>query len=312
MASSLSQATNVKQTDRLADLVERTPDLTSYEAGWRDITLETFNAFSGGTPEYCLDRYTIGIHLGPDPAARIRLITDDRCEKFMLSPGASVIFPIHQPHFWEWNQGFRALCLTLEPSLLRSNAMELLGNDRVELLPKLGFQDGLIHQIGLSLRADLQRSAGPDRLYAESLTNALAVHLIKHYSTFDEPSLNFKGALSPHKLRLVIDYINDNLEQELRLQDLAATAQLSQYHFCRVFKRSTGLSPHQYLTQQRIERVKQLLRQGSMTLAEIAITCGFTHQSHLHRHFKNSTGVTPTTWMRDQLLTPVTSPKPPH
>lgn len=302
MSSPRSQAANSSQTARIADFIERSPDVTSYEAGWRDITLETFNVLPGETPEGRLDHYTIAIYSGPHPDVRIRQITENKCEQATFLTGSAVIFPIHHLHFFEWNKSARVLCLTLKPNLLHSNATELLGRDQVELLPKFGFQDGLLYQIGLSLQADLQTSASPDRLYAEALTNALAVHLIKHYSTLDEPSLNCKGALSPHKLRLVIDYINDNLERELGLQELAAITQLSQYHFCRAFKRSTGLSPHKYLTQQRIERVKQLLQQGSMTLAEIAVVCGFTHQSHLHRHFKRSTGVTPMAWMSDRLL----------
>ena len=300
MTSSRSQAAS--QIAQLAALVDKTPDLASYDAGWHGITLETFNVPSGETPECCLDLYTIGIYLGPDLDVQIRQIAENRCEQATVSSGSATIFPVHRSHFHEWDKNSRTMCLTLDPDLLRSNATALLGRDHVELLPKFGFQDGLIYQIGLALRAELQTSASSDRLYAEALTNALAVHLIKHYSTLDKPSLNCKGALSSHRLKLVIDYINDNLEQELSLQDLAAIAQLSQYHFCRAFKRSTGLSPHKYLTQQRIEQVKQLLQQSSMTLAEIAVACGFTHQSHLHRHFKRSTGVTPTVWMSDRLL----------
>jgi AraC family transcriptional regulator len=94
-----------------------------------------------------------------------------------------------------------------------------------------------------------------------------------------------------------MDYINDYLERELSLNELAAIAQMSQCHFCRAFRQSTGRSPHQYLIQQRVERAKQLLKQGAMTIAEVAIACGFTHQSHLQRHFKRLTGMTPKTWL---------------
>ncbi|NJS10840.1 MAG: helix-turn-helix transcriptional regulator, partial [Microcoleus sp. CSU_2_2] len=72
---------------------------------------------------------------------------------------------------------------------------------------------------------------------------------------------------------------------------------ISSYHFCRLFKQSTGFSPHQYVIQQRVERAKQLLRQGQMSIGEIAIACGFSHQSHFNRHFKRLTGVTPKTWI---------------
>ena len=91
----------------------------------------------------------------------------------------------------------------------------------------------------------------------------------------------------------MVGHITDHLDQELSLEGLAAISQLSAYHFCRAFKRSTGLTPHQYVIRQRVERAKVLLKGGKMGIAEVAVACGFTHQSHLNRHFKRLTGVTP-------------------
>ncbi len=110
--------------------------------------------------------------------------------------------------------------------------------------------------------------------------------------------VTYRGGLPQHKLTLVTDYISDRLEEELSLNELAAIAQLSPYHFSRAFKQSTGISPHRYVIQQRIERAKQLLLQGKMSLADVAIACGFSHQSHLNRHFKRLTGVTPKTLLK--------------
>ncbi|WP_370589516.1 helix-turn-helix domain-containing protein [Tychonema sp. LEGE 07203] len=84
----------------------------------------------------------------------------------------------------------------------------------------------------------------------------------------------------------------------MSLEAIANHIDISSYHFCRLFKQSTGFSPHQYVIQQRVERAKQLLLQGKMSLAEIAIACGFSHQSHLNRHFKRITGVTPKTLLK--------------
>jgi AraC family transcriptional regulator len=101
------------------------------------------------------------------------------------------------------------------------------------------------------------------------------------------------GGLSPTQLKLVTNYINDRLEQELSLEELAAIAKLSPAHFCRSFKQSTGFTPHQYVIRQRVERAKLLLIERKIGIAQVAIACGFTHQSHLNRHFKRFTGVTP-------------------
>jgi AraC-like DNA-binding protein len=94
------------------------------------------------------------------------------------------------------------------------------------------------------------------------------------------------GILSHNPNRIAID-------RDLGLEELAAIAQLSPYHFCRSFKQSTGFTPHQYLIRQRVERAKLLLKDGKMGILEVAIACGFTHQSHLNRHFKRLTGMTP-------------------
>ncbi len=112
-------------------------------------------------------------------------------------------------------------------------------------------------------------------------------------TSHNHKSVHYLGGLSPTPLRLVIDYINDYLDQELGLEELAAIAQLSPYRFCRSFKRSTGFTPHQYVIRQRVERAKLLLKDGKMGISEVAVACGFTHQSHLNRHFKRLTGVTP-------------------
>ncbi|GFE71767.1 hypothetical protein CFPU101_43770 [Chroococcus sp. FPU101] len=189
------------------------------------------------------------------------------------------------------------ISLSLKPELLRLSAMELLGKDCVELIPKFGFQDELIHQLGLAMYTELCSQGSSSRLYSDTLANALTVHLLRNYTTQKYQTPNYNGGFAQHKLRLVIDYINDNLERELSLKELAALTQMSQYHFCRAFKQTIGFSPHQYLIQQRVERAKQLLQKEGMSIGAVANACGFTHQSHFHRHFKRLTGVTPKTFL---------------
>lgn len=297
MISQRSHNQDSDQTIQLAEFIGLEPEAASYDTGWRGITLESFEIPPGETPEYCLDHYVVNIALGPNKGGKFRQIIEHQCQETTFSSGSASICPVHRPHFLELKTPAQVVSLNLKPELLHLHAAELLGRDRVELLPELNIRDDLIFQFGLALQAELQTSASADRIYAETLTNGLAVHLLKNYATFDNLPINEKGGLSSQKLRLVTDYINDNLERELGLQELAALTQLSQCHFCRMFKLSTGLSPHKYVTRQRVERAKVLLKRGSMTLAEIALACGFSHQSHLHRHFKRQTGVTPKTWL---------------
>jgi AraC family transcriptional regulator len=100
-------------------------------------------------------------------------------------------------------------------------------------------------------------------------------------------------ALSPQQLRYTIDYIQANLNKALHLPIIATHLDLSYYYFCSLFKKSMGISLWQYVITQRINRAKELLKEQKLSLAEIALACGFSHYSHLNKHFQKVTGTTP-------------------
>ncbi|MGC1310158.1 MAG: AraC family transcriptional regulator [Phormidesmis sp.] len=99
------------------------------------------------------------------------------------------------------------------------------------------------------------------------------------------------------RLSQVKAYIDAYIARDLTVVKLAAIAQLSPYHFARLFKQSTGTTPHQYILHCRIDRAQHLLRHSALTLAEIAIAVGFCDQSHLTRRFKRIVGLTPTQFL---------------
>ncbi len=124
------------------------------------------------------------------------------------------------------------------------------------------------------------------------MANALAVHLLSRYSNCSRTLKSSKSKLSQPQLDRVIDYIYSNLDRNLTLTQLAAVVQLSEYHFARLFKQTTGKAPHQFQLQCRIDRAKELLLQN-MAIAKVAQTTGFASQSHLNYHFKRRVGATP-------------------
>lgn len=282
------------EDNRFLDISEQ-PFLTSYSSGWSDINLTSFDLPAAEMPEYRIAQCGLGINIGQ--SFHLERILEGTLQQGLIPPGASCLCPSYHHQAYRWDKRNQTIYLNLTPELLGLQAIVLLETDCVELVPQFAIQDQLIYQIGLALQVELQSQGSNGRLYAETMTNALAVHLLRHYSTQRHRTVDYNGGLPQHKLRLVVDYINEHLERELSLNELAAIAQLSQYHFCHTFKQTTGLSPHQYLIQQRVERAKQLLKQGEMTIGEVAIACGFTHQSHLNRHFKRLTEMTPKTWL---------------
>jgi AraC-like DNA-binding protein len=139
------------------------------------------------------------------------------------------------------------------------------------------------------------------QLYAETLTLALLIDLLRHQ---DAPRYiaPVKGGLAAWQLRRVEEVIHGCLADDLSLAELAAVTDLSKSHFARAFRRSTGLPPHQYQLNARVDRAKHLLRRSDLTLTQIGLACGFKDQSQFIRAFRRLVGVSPGTWRRMQKL----------
>lgn len=147
--------------------------------------------------------------------------------------------------------------------------------------------------MGLALKAELEAGGTDSRLYAESMATAMAVHLLRRYSLLEQEIKHYTGGLPKYKLREAIAYIQEHLEQNLTLAELAAVVHMSPHYFASLFKQSTGLTPHQYVTSCRIERAKQLLARRELTIVEICQQVGFQNQSHFTRVFRQHTTTTP-------------------
>jgi len=184
--------------------------------------------------------------------------------------------------------------LGLDPALLAQTATAVLGTEAVELMPLLATHDALIHSMALALKVELEAAQASGRMYAESIAQTLAIHLLHNYSVHQQPLKELAPqGLPKYKLHQVTDYINDYLDQDLSLTEMATMVQMSPFHFARLFKQSTGLAPNQFVIRCRVERAKELLLRGELAIADIATAVGFANQSHLTRHFKRIVGITP-------------------
>ncbi|GHO45716.1 AraC family transcriptional regulator [Ktedonospora formicarum] len=189
----------------------------------------------------------------------------------------------------------RTFHLHLSRDLLARTAEEVADFDptHLSLVRRTGFHDPLLNQIALTLWRELEHPSPAGKLYAQSAAQLLAVHLLRHYSsegkTFKEPSQR----LTHQQMRRVIDFAQDHLSQDLSLEALAKQAGFSAYHFARLFRQTTGESPHQFVLRQRIERAQGLLKERDLPLAHVALESGFANQSHLNQVFKRYLGLTP-------------------
>lgn len=125
----------------------------------------------------------------------------------------------------------------------------------------------------------------------EALSRLIGVEFFRHLAT-DAQSSQWTP-LTPRQLRSIEEHVEAHLQREISLQELADLLRYSPHYFCRVFKRATGISPHQFVLSRRIERAKVLLRNRELSLSNLALEVGFANQSHFGATFRKVVGVTP-------------------
>jgi AraC family transcriptional regulator len=210
--------------------------------------------------------------------------------------GSVAVVPAGSPARYRWSGCMDTLNIYLEPGLVARVAAEAFDLDAARLtVPPLDGVD-LPHLRAAMGAVDAELTAGGvgGPLASESLANLLAVHLIRHVLAPRSSARRRDGMLPRGRLRAVVEFIEEHLDASPSLDQLAAVARISAYHFARQFKAATGLPPHQYVIARRVERAKHLLQGGGdLSLAEVAACAGFSDQSQFTHHFKRVVGVTP-------------------
>lgn len=267
------------------------PLLLKREASWEGISLAHYRMARGYLPEHQNKEHLITVSLAENCQGVIR--TPGGFSARDRNRGSVCVIPSGHPFAVEIGAESEHLAMLLDPSLVLRAAAEFSAPIQAEVVETAAPNDPVILSVGLALMAELETEKGSGRMYAESLANILALHLLRHYTASAHSRQHFVGGLSGKKLRLVLDFIDTNYAGDLGLAELAAVAGVSTFHFAREFKRATGATPHQYLIKLRIERAKEFLSRSEMSLVDIGFKAGFSHQSHFTRLFRKLTGTTP-------------------
>jgi len=162
--------------------------------------------------------------------------------------------------------------------------------------PHLMFEDERLLALARLIAAECDNPDPLHDLYGESLVLALLTDFLK---VRREP-VKKRSKLAAWQLRAATDYIREHCLRSIRLEELAELTNLSQSHFSHAFKASTGVPPHQWQMQARIDRVKDLMMRTEMALTDIAIAAGFSDQAHFSRVFRKMVGVSPSVWQRSR------------
>jgi AraC family transcriptional regulator len=267
------------------------PLLSSRARSWNGITVELHSFENLDALVQPVD-HVVAVHLAGN--ANLQRTRDGATRMRNMSAGDIAITPVGTPVRWTQSSHSLVILLRLSPAYLRAIAGDecALDPDRFEIRDVFSTRDPTIENIGRSLLTGLEVEGRASALYADTLTCELAVHLIRSYTTCEMKE--WSGArLPPHKLRRALEYIDEHLDSQVTLAALADVVALSPGHFARAFREATGVAPHRYLVERRVERAKLLLRQSDLPITEIAARIGCSSHSHFSVLFHRVTGFTP-------------------
>ena len=215
---------------------------------------------------------------------------DGEARRHCNQVGETILMPAGQESRWRSQTATTTLHLLVQPALIERAAAQM-GAGPATLRNSFGSDDTRLLHLGLALRDEVQGGGAAGPLFAESLSTAVAVHLLTHYgSRTPKPAPGLTAA----DVKRVRDYVRDNLGGSLSLAEIAAVVHVSPFHFARLWRRATGASLHQFVIEARIEAATMLLRQDALSVGQIASQVGFAQQSHLAAQLRRMTGMSPT------------------
>jgi AraC family transcriptional regulator len=273
--------------------------------GWNGVHLELHQQPTFATTEHQHTMHAIayGLAYSSGVCASGTRVLDGKLERERRNSGDLAIIPAGISHRCSWDAQAQFMILAIEPALLQQVGQDWVNPDQIELIPQfMNRQDSFIQGIFSALSAEAEMGGIGSYLLIDSLKTALAIHLLRHYCATQPKLSTYADGLSQSRLQKVIEYIHEYLDQNLKLVDLSEIAQISPYHFLRLFKKSMGVTPHRYILQCRIDLAKSLLQHSELNIAEIAVRTGFCDQSHLTRAFKRLVGVTPKQLLQNRLV----------
>jgi AraC family transcriptional regulator len=292
MTSNLISSLELSQ--RLVD-DRKTLVSSNRQMDWSGILIEQYQVLStsGESELPALSDHWLTLSMGS--SSHLIQKSDDCRHESIFQKGDSILVPAGQATSWQRREGgCDALFIYLKPELIGQTAeASEIDPHRLILMNCLGQQDLQLYQIGMLLLAELRSGGIMGRLYTESLTQVLIIHLLRHYSAVTQIITSGNRSLTRTQLRQAIDYIHTHLNRDLSLAELSSVINISPTYFANLFKQAMGISPHQYVIQQRVEQAKLMLSKTDLAIADIALKVGFSSQSHLTQQFKRITGITP-------------------
>jgi AraC family transcriptional regulator len=217
-------------------------------------------------------------------------------------PGEIWINPPWTPFTHKVDEACFFTILAIEEDALYAAHSEVVDRRRLEFLNNYNVSDLALKNF-LELFLLEAEAGGPSgRRYLQSLLGAFSAYFLAHYSSLaggrGDPVGRAAARISPEQIHELAGFIQSNLAEPLSIEDLAAELNMSKFYFLKEFKKSTGVTPYQFLIELRMKRAEELLRNSAMALADLALHLGFSDQSHFSRAFKAYSGASPAAYRK--------------
>lgn len=286
----------VLSEEEILRIVPTLPYRSSWELYWPGVEVHRFRLPPGETSDHSYPQLAVFLQQSPEPAT-LELMIGGVAIARTVDMNAATIMPARLLHSGKCDTPRDLTAIFLDPALTHEVALALTGVEEPEIELKMGICDPVVRALGDSLDAELFASRPSPRIYIESLAVALGAHIIASYAkpVFTGGDLS---ALSGTQLRRSIEFMKDNLERDVTLEDLAAAAAMSKYHYAKSFKHALGVAPHQYLVRLRIEKARRMLASDGLSIEEIANRVGYSDRAHFAEQFRKCTGVSPSRYRR--------------
>lgn len=251
-----------------------------------------------GAPELfaapTLDRHYLSMTF--EGATGVERDLDGERASGQFAPGQCLIMAAGRDNRWSWSRPTEELHFYLCPDYLEAMAAEA-DAPPPRLVERFAFSDPTLSRLAAAILGEVGQGGPFDRLWCDSAARLFAVHVLRRHCEREAPA-PARGGLSARQLARVGDFVAVHLGDDIGLDDLCRQAGVSRFHFARMFKESTGETPHRWLTARRIEAARTLLRATDRSVGTIAADTGFASQSHFGQAFRRATGETPTAWRR--------------
>jgi AraC family transcriptional regulator len=287
---------SVVMKDKLVPLIPGRPLADSRFSPWKGLAVEKHCVGAIEIPEH--EHASYCLHMQTSGPVEMEWHSHGKTGRQSTQTGALILVTPGSSHGLRWSGASLRVLVSIDPTLLERALLELDGRGAIPLDSRWGFRDLQLELLLTEIAREMEAGWTMGALYGDLLGMSLSLALVRKYGNAQAHGAMARGGIAGARLKRILEYMEERCQTSLRLADLAEVAGLSEFHFARSFRQSTGLPPHQYQLQLRMQKAKSLLRAPQQNVAEVAALMGFPSVSHFSRTFKRLVGVNPSDWRR--------------